>query len=71
MRLVHSAPQLVAGMGQGQGPHTLAGTINFHGQVGRSLFGVEVAGTRVLELEVEVFPRKIDYRADFDAMLAE
>ena len=71
VRLVHRDPQLVAGMASGQGPDTVAGTINFHGQVGRSLFGVEVEGVRVLEFEVEVFPRKIDYRADFDAMLAE
>ena len=71
VRLVHRDPQLLAGVNGGLRHDVLAGTVNFHGQVGRSLFGVELDGVPVLEFEVEVFPSKLDYRRDFDAMLAE
>lgn len=49
----------------------LMAVVNFRGQVGYSLFEVKVDGIPEFDVEVEVFPTKLDYRSDYDAMLAE
>ena len=45
--------------------------VNFRGQVGYSHFEVWVDGAPEFDIEVEVFPTKIDYKSDYDAILAE
>ena len=47
------------------------GHINFGSQVGRSLFSVLVDGEPEFDLEVEVFPTKLDYRSDYEQLLVE
>ena len=49
----------------------LHGTINFRSQIGRSRFSVYVNGKAEYDFEVEVFPSKLDYVADYDAMLGD
>src|SRR5690606_21990140 len=49
----------------------LMATVNFRRQVGYSRFEVVVDNIPELEFEVEVFPTKIDYKSDYDAMVAE
>jgi len=49
----------------------VAGLINFGSQVGTSTFRVLVDGKPELEFDVEVFPTKLDYKTDYQQMLAE
>lgn len=47
------------------------GIVNFRSQVGRSEFSVLVDGLPELDFEVEVFPSKLDYEADYHQLLAD
>jgi predicted component of viral defense system (DUF524 family) len=47
------------------------GTVNFRSQVGRSVFAVRVDGNPEFDFEVEVFPTKLDYRSDYEQLLAD
>ncbi|MBC7231342.1 MAG: DUF2357 domain-containing protein [Actinobacteria bacterium] len=47
------------------------GYVNFGGQIGRSRFKVTVSGTPEFDFEVEVFPSKLDYTSDYEALLAD
>lgn len=47
------------------------GTINFNSQVGRSRFSVCIDGKTEYDFEVEVFPAKVDYAADYNVLLAD
>lgn len=47
------------------------GSINFRSQIGRSRFSVYVDGKAEYDFEVEVFPSKLDYAADYDALVAD
>lgn len=49
----------------------IAGAVNFRGDVGRSRFTLFVDGAPEVDFEIEVFPSKLDYKDDYDAMLAE
>lgn len=46
-------------------------TLNFHSQVGYSDFTVMVNNQPELQFTVEVFPSKLDYKTDYQEMLAE
>jgi len=46
----------------------ISGVINFRQQVGMSRFQILCAGTK-LDIEVEVFPAKLDYASDYGAIL--
>jgi hypothetical protein len=47
------------------------GSINFRSQIGRSRFSVYIDGQAEYDFEVEVFPSKLDYAADYDALVAD
>lgn len=47
------------------------GSINFRSQIGRSRFSVFSDGKAEYDFEVEVFPSKLDYAADYDALVAD
>ena len=47
------------------------GLVNFRSQVGVSTFRVLVGGSPEFEFDVEVFPTKLDYKSDYDEILAE
>lgn len=47
------------------------GTVNFRSQVGRSIFSVVVDDRPEFDVEIEVFPTKIDYESDYKRLLAE
>ncbi|HRE89094.1 MAG TPA: DUF2357 domain-containing protein, partial [Myxococcota bacterium] len=49
----------------------LVGTLNFKSQVGTSRFEIWVDGRLDVSFEVEVFPSKLDYREDYEQILAE
>lgn len=47
------------------------GLVNFRSQVGVSTFRVLVDGAPEFEFDVEVFPTKLDYKTDYDEILAD
>lgn len=49
----------------------VVGTLNFRNQVGRSRFDIYVDDQHELSFEIEVFPAKLDYRSDYEQILAE
>ncbi|PKL77062.1 MAG: hypothetical protein CVV27_07140 [Candidatus Melainabacteria bacterium HGW-Melainabacteria-1] len=52
-------------------PDVLVGELNFRSQVGYSNFEVWVDGQKDYAFEVEVYPSKLQYKEDFEQMLAE
>jgi uncharacterized protein len=69
----HRDPNLLRGVlpAEESSLDLLVGSINFRNQVGRSRFEVLVDGQHALSFEVEVFPSKLDYREDYEQILAE
>ncbi len=69
----HRDPDLLRGVlpAEDSVPDLVVGTLNFRSQVGRSRFEIWVDGKQELTFEVEVFPSKIDYREDYEQILAE
>lgn len=69
---VHHADPLVRnGLEQVLDGSLVFGLLNFGSQVGYSTFHISTDDRPELDLEVEVFPSKLDYRDDYDQMLAE
>ena len=71
VELSHRDPALLTHLHAAPGRAQAYGHINFGGQVGLSRFSVRVDGEPELDLEVEVFPTKMAYRADYVAMREE
>ena len=73
VELRHRDPDLLSGVlpAEDAVPGLVVGTLNFRSQVGRSRFEVLIDGKHELTFEVEVFPSKLDYREDYDQILAE
>jgi len=67
----HRDPLVCSGLIEEEHGRTLHGTINFRSQVGRSSFTVLVDNQPEFDFEVEVFPTKLDYRTDYEQLLAE
>ena len=68
VRLRHRDPVLVQGLQRSDAGRVVHGVINFGTQVGQSRFVVEADGIGVFEFVVEVFPSKLDYRRDYEAL---
>jgi hypothetical protein len=67
----HRDPTLMRGLKRIRGrDDVVTGAINFRSQVGCTMFEV-VAGNTTVEVEVEVFPAKLDYRTDYQDLLRE
>ncbi|MBA1147482.1 DUF2357 domain-containing protein [Ectothiorhodospiraceae bacterium WFHF3C12] len=71
VELRHRDPLLLGNIHYEHGQVSAHGSLNFRSQVGLSRFTILVDGRPELDLEVEVFPSKIDYQADYTAMLGE
>lgn len=69
--LQHRDPLIRRRLSHQERENVLHGVINFRGQVGRSVFTVLVNGTPEIDLEIEVFPTKVDYESDYKEMLAD
>lgn len=69
----HRDPDLLRGVlpAEDASPNLLVGTVNFRNQVGLSRFEILVDGRHEMSFEVEVFPTKLDYREDYEQILAE
>ena len=52
-------------------PSLLSGVINFRNNVGFSDFHISANGRRILSVRIEVYPTKISYKEDYQAMMAD
>lgn len=67
----HRDPQITQRLSSREGNRVVYGVVNFQGQVGRSIFTVAINGKPQLDIELEVFPTKIDYETDYQEILAQ
>lgn len=71
VRLVHRDPFITSKLTNQEDCRVLHGTLNFRGQIGRSTFTVLVNDKPQLDIDVEVFPTKIDYETDYKEIVAD
>lgn len=71
VRIQHRDPQITQRLSFRENNRVAYGVINFQGQIGRSLFTIEINGRPQLDLELEVFPTKIDYETDYKEILSQ
>lgn len=69
--LVARDPVLLRGLRAADGGRVVFGAVDFGSQVGDAALEVAVDGETALRLAVEVVPTKLDYRADFAALVAD
>jgi predicted component of viral defense system (DUF524 family) len=71
VELRHRDPTIVKSLYSREGGSLLHGTIKFVSQIGRSRFSVFVDNKPEYDFEVEVFPSKLEYAADYALLLAD
>ncbi|SMC23754.1 hypothetical protein SAMN02746041_01834 [Desulfacinum hydrothermale DSM 13146] len=71
VELRHSDPTILRGLNRADDGRTIYGSINFRGQIGRTLFTIYVGGSSEFDFETEIFPSKLDYTTDYKALLAD
>ena len=71
VELQHRDPVILKALHYVDDGNIIHGSINFRSQIGRSRFSVYVDGKPEYDFEVEVFPSKLDYAADYDALVAD
>lgn len=71
VRLIHRDPLITRDLRVEHSGKTLYGVVNFRAQIGRSIFTIFVGDQPEIEIEVEVFPTKLDYQTDYRQILAE
>jgi predicted component of viral defense system (DUF524 family) len=69
--VVHRDPLIISRLSHQENETVLHGALNFRGQIGRSTFTVCINDRPVLDLDLEVFPTKIDYETDYQEILAD
>lgn len=53
------------------GDEILTGILNFQNEVGYTDLEIKIAGNTALNIRLEIFPSKIDYKTDYDRILTE
>lgn len=71
VELRHRDPTILNSLHHSVDGNIVYGAIDFGSQIGRSRFSVYVDGKPEYDFEVEVFPSKLDYIADYYALLAD
>ena len=71
VQLRHRDPEILRTLHSSADGRIVHGTIDFKDQIGRSRFSVCVDGEIEYDFEVEVFPAKLDYTADYKVLLAD
>lgn len=71
VELKHRDPAILQSLHATTDGSIVHGTIDFKDQIGRSRFSVCVDGEIEYDFEVEVFPVKLDYAADYNVLLAD
>jgi hypothetical protein len=67
----HHDPLIVRNLRKKENGRIHYGVINFGSQIGLSEFSVTVNGKPEFDFLVEVFPSKLDYKSDYEQMIAE
>lgn len=71
VELRHRDPTILNSLHHSSDGNIVYGAIDFGSQIGRSRFSVYVDEKPEYDFEVEVFPSKLDYAADYNALLAD
>src|SRR5213594_3144039 len=71
VELTHRDPNITRDLRSEDSGRIFHGTLNFRSQVGSSEFLLKVDGEPEFAFEVEVFPTKLDYKSDYQQLLAE
>ncbi|MBX9686383.1 MAG: restriction endonuclease-like protein [Candidatus Obscuribacterales bacterium] len=71
LSLLHRDPSICSGLVEEENGSLLFGSINFRNDVGLSSFTVTVDGIPEFEFEIEIFPSKLDYKEDYERLIAE
>lgn len=69
--LVHRDPFIVSRLSHQERGSVVHGALNFRGQIGRSTFTVCINDRPQLDIDLEVFPTKIDYETDYQEIVAD
>ncbi len=69
--IIHHDPLITQNLHKRENSRIHQGIINFGSQIGSSEFSVFVNGKPEFDFLVEIFPSKLDYKADYDEMIAE
>lgn len=67
----HRDPVVLQTLHSSHDGRVIHGEINFRNEIGRSRFSVYVDGRAEYEFEVEVFPTRLDYAADYSVLIAD
>ncbi len=67
----HRDPLLQRGFASEDGGGTVVGRVNFGSQIGRTVFTLLVDQVPEFDVEIEVFPTKLDYETDYEELLAQ
>ena len=71
IRMQHRDPLIVRHLTMQESGRVQHGVINFRGQVGQTTLTICIDGRPYAILELEVFPTKMDYQADFRSLIAD
>lgn len=71
VELKHDDPTILKSLHHRSEGDIVHGSIDFRGNIGASNFSVYVDGKHEYDFEVEVFPSKLDYAADYNFLLAD
>lgn len=71
VELQHRDPVIRRRLSHQEHESVLHGVVNFRGQIGRSVFTVLVNQRPEVDIEIEVFPTKVDYESDYKQILAD
>jgi hypothetical protein len=69
--IVHPDPTTCAATRPEDNGRVVTGNINFRSNIGLSRFCVTIDGQPEFDFEIEVFPSKLDYKSDYEQLLAE
>jgi len=67
----HRDPAILRDVHTSRGAKVVHGVVNFGNEVGHSNFSLRVAGRPEIDFEVEVFPSKLDYKSDYQELVAD
>lgn len=67
----HRDPDSTRALNSQEKGRVVHGSVNFRGQIGRSVFSIYLNGKQTLDFEIEVFPTKIDYESDYQDIVAD
>jgi len=71
VKIIHNDPLITQNLHNRENSRIHQGIINFGSQIGTSEFSVFVNSKPEFDFLVEIFPSKLDYKSDYDEMIAE